>query len=148
MSSISTNSSSPMLILVLGSPGVILNSSLSSANSDGESEIISWLSYLGDRKAESPDEVLFRSLQLFVHSVDVLSNHLLAIPSSVRGNTCTRVDSWALNMLAISSTLLMCSIALSVGLPEKETLRNSLRIFPLISNVESSGQVNLLLVLF
>ncbi|GJS81987.1 hypothetical protein Tco_0748528 [Tanacetum coccineum] len=82
-----------------------------------------------------------RSLQLFVHSVDVLSNHILAIPSRVRGNTCTRVDSWALNMLAISSTLLMCSIALSVGLPEKETLRNSLRIFPLISNVESSGQV-------
>ncbi|GJV22235.1 hypothetical protein Tco_1371255 [Tanacetum coccineum] len=44
-------------------------------------------------------------------------------------------------MLAISSTLLMCSIALLVGPPEKEILRNSLRSFPLISNVELSGQV-------
>ncbi|GJU79358.1 hypothetical protein Tco_1276428 [Tanacetum coccineum] len=82
-----------------------------------------------------------RSLQLFVHSV-------LAIPSRFRGNTCTRVDSWALNMLAISSKLLMCSTTLSVGPPEKEILRNSLRSYPLISNVGLSRQVNLLLVLF
>ncbi|GKC04900.1 hypothetical protein Tco_0996510 [Tanacetum coccineum] len=42
---------------------------------------------------------------------------------------------------SISSTLLICSTTLSVGLPEKEILRNSLRSCPLISNVESSGQV-------
>ncbi|GJX76006.1 putative ribonuclease H-like domain-containing protein [Tanacetum coccineum] len=51
-------------------------------------------------------------------------------------------------MLAISSTLLMCSTTLSVGPPEKEILRNSLRSCPLTSNVELLGHVNLLLVLF
>ncbi|GJZ49602.1 hypothetical protein Tco_0603792 [Tanacetum coccineum] len=48
----------------------------------------------------------------------------------------------------ISSTLLMCLTALSVGPPEKEILRNSLRSCPLISNVALSRQVNLLHVLF
>ncbi|GJU05807.1 hypothetical protein Tco_1122237 [Tanacetum coccineum] len=42
----------------------------------------------------------------------------------------------------------MCSTALSVGPPEKEILRNSLRSCPLNSNVELSKKVNLLLVLF
>ncbi|GJW79257.1 hypothetical protein Tco_0140939 [Tanacetum coccineum] len=37
--------------------------------------------------------------------------------------------------------------ALSVGPPEKEILRNSLRSCPLTSNVELSGQVDLFLVL-
>ncbi|GKE46579.1 hypothetical protein Tco_1477837 [Tanacetum coccineum] len=51
-------------------------------------------------------------------------------------------------MLAISSTLLMCLTALSVGLPEKEIFCNSVRSCPLTSNVELSGRVKLLLVLF
>ncbi|GJU86961.1 hypothetical protein Tco_1294507 [Tanacetum coccineum] len=66
-----------------------------------------------------------RSPWLFVYSVDVLSNHLLAIPSKVRGNT-----------------------SLSVGPPEKEIFRNSLRSCPLTSNVELSGWAKLFLVLF
>ncbi|GKD05167.1 hypothetical protein Tco_1180141 [Tanacetum coccineum] len=63
--------------------------------------------------------------QLFIHSIDVLSNHLLAIPSKVRGNT-----------------------SLSVGPPEKEIFCNSLRSCPLTSKVEFLGWAKLFLVLF
>ncbi|GJV87616.1 hypothetical protein Tco_1531554 [Tanacetum coccineum] len=51
---------------------------------------------------------------------DVLSNHLLAISTRVRGNTRKRSESFALNKLAISRTFPICSIGFSVELPEKD----------------------------
>ncbi|GJW61003.1 hypothetical protein Tco_0110338 [Tanacetum coccineum] len=81
----------------------------------------------------------FNSSQFFACSGDVLSNHLLATPTRVRGNTRRRAESFVLNRLATSSTFPICSIAFSVELHEKVVLRNSLKIFPLISNVAFSG---------
>ncbi|GJS26740.1 hypothetical protein Tco_0487360 [Tanacetum coccineum] len=57
---------------------------------------------------------------------DVLLNHLLAIPTRVRGNTRERAESFVLNKLAILSTFPTCSIAFSVELHEKVVLRKSL----------------------
>ncbi|GJV32832.1 hypothetical protein Tco_1393232 [Tanacetum coccineum] len=92
-------------------------------------------------------KICFNSSQFFACSGDVLSNHLLAIPTRVRGNTRKRAESFALNKLAISSTFLICSIAFLVELHEKVVLRNSLKNFPWISNVASSGLLILLRVL-
>ncbi|GJY83434.1 hypothetical protein Tco_0496810 [Tanacetum coccineum] len=61
----------------------------------------------------------FNSSQFFACLGDVLSNHLLATPISVRGNTCKRVESFMLNRLATSSIFLICLIAFSVEHPEK-----------------------------
>ncbi|GJR24990.1 hypothetical protein Tco_0973517 [Tanacetum coccineum] len=65
----------------------------------------------------------FSSSQFFACLGDVLSNHLLASPISVRGNTCKRAESSMLNRLATSSTFLICSIAFSVEHPEKILIR-------------------------
>ncbi|GJY05494.1 hypothetical protein Tco_0371434 [Tanacetum coccineum] len=54
---------------------------------------------------------------------DVLSNHVLATPARVRGNTRRRAQSFVLNRLATSSTFPRCSIAFSVKLPEKILIR-------------------------
>ncbi|GKA31923.1 hypothetical protein Tco_0718290 [Tanacetum coccineum] len=116
MSSISTKSSNPILILL----------------SDGESEIISWLRFLQTllefvfkvgwmiARAESSDEVL-----------------LEITPAFRAFSRCSLKPSFSDSFQT-----------LSVRPPEKEILRNSLRSCPLTSNVKSSGQVNLLLVLF
>ncbi|GJW58689.1 hypothetical protein Tco_0105420, partial [Tanacetum coccineum] len=57
---------------------------------------------------------------------DVLSNHLLATPISVRGNTCKRAELSVLNRLATSSIFLICSIAFLVEHPEKVSMSISL----------------------
>ncbi|GJS36298.1 hypothetical protein Tco_0534680 [Tanacetum coccineum] len=86
--------------------------------------------------------------------------YLLVINEIVKGTLEKRAESLDEVLLEITPTLCTfgrCSFepsfsdsfqTLSVGPPKKEILRNSLRSCPLISNVESSGQVNLLLVLF
>ncbi|GKF07447.1 hypothetical protein Tco_0041671, partial [Tanacetum coccineum] len=78
---------------------------------------------------------------------DDLSNHLLATPTRVRGNTRKRSESFLLNRLPTLSTFLICSIAFSFELPKKVVLRNSLKNCPLISNVAFSGLLILLRVL-
>nr|GEU47261.1 hypothetical protein [Tanacetum cinerariifolium] len=57
--------------------------------------------------------------QFLTCSRDVLSNHLLATPTRVRGNTRKRSESFALNKLATLTTFPICSIAISIELPEK-----------------------------
>ncbi|GJT02792.1 hypothetical protein Tco_0823961 [Tanacetum coccineum] len=64
-------------------------------------------------------KICFNSSQFFACSGDILSNHLLATPSRVRGNMCKRAESFALNKLATSSTFPICSIAFSFELPDK-----------------------------
>ncbi|GJT25745.1 hypothetical protein Tco_0895682 [Tanacetum coccineum] len=78
---------------------------------------------------------------------DVLSNHLLATPTRVRGNIRKRAESFVLNRLETSITFPISLIAFSAKLPEKVVLRNSLKNHPLISNVASSGLLILLQVL-
>nr|GEW80758.1 reverse transcriptase domain-containing protein [Tanacetum cinerariifolium] len=64
-------------------------------------------------------KICFNSSQFFACSGDVLSNHRLATPTRVRGNTRKRAKSFTLNKLAASSTFPICSIAFSVELPKK-----------------------------
>nr|GEU30975.1 hypothetical protein [Tanacetum cinerariifolium] len=61
----------------------------------------------------------FNSSQFFACSGDIQSNHILATPTRVRGNTRRKAKSFMLNRLATSSTFAICSIAFSVELPEK-----------------------------
>ncbi|GJV84920.1 retrovirus-related pol polyprotein from transposon TNT 1-94 [Tanacetum coccineum] len=161
MSSISTNSSNPILILLSGSQSVILKSSLISTDSDGESEIISWLPYSDDnithgvvsddtRKDETSRICFFwRNFILKGSGVECgFLQTLLEFVFEVGWTIARRAESPDEVLLEI--TLAFCSFGRSLldGPPEKEILCNSLRIYPLTSNVELSIQVNLLLVLF
>ncbi|GJX24270.1 hypothetical protein Tco_0228715 [Tanacetum coccineum] len=64
---------------------------------------------------------------------DVLSNHLLATPTRVRGKYRKRAESFVLNRLATSSTFLICLIAFSVELLEKAEN-------PIVSSVEMESK--------
>nr|GEV21403.1 DUF21 domain-containing protein At2g14520-like [Tanacetum cinerariifolium] len=69
---------------------------------------------------------------------DVPSNHLLATPTRIRGNTCKRAESFVLNRLATSSTFSICSIAFSVELPEKVRAYNESGRFKYLKSAKKS----------
>ncbi|GKC74161.1 hypothetical protein Tco_1120044 [Tanacetum coccineum] len=81
--------------------------------------------------AESSGEDFFNPSQVLIIPGDVLPGHRLSVPISVRGKTRSMMSTpeipGELNIMAISRTFLICSIASSASFPEKVLSLNSLR---------------------